>query len=149
MSSSSSNKRKASATTMGPPEGPSEKKARRSTPLETRLENLRETLADLQPTWEMCDPGFFMQEMRLTRTQIDGLDPTMIERFIATGVCDSILNALDFLDSQLLENSTPTGSQPVGRTRSYQQIRNDMVAYVELVRGGLKGPSWARVLRRY
>ena len=140
---SPSKKRKASATTIGPPE----KKARRPTALETQLENLRETLAELPPIWEMY-AGLFMEQMRHTREQIDGLTPNTIEEFIATGECDWLLNALDSLNYHLLENSTPMGSQPVERTLIYQDMRNAMIAYVELVRGGLEGPSWASVLRR-
>ena len=124
---------------MGPPEGPPGKKARRPTALETRLEDLQKTLAQLQPLWQTYDPGLFMQQMYQTCEEIGGLTPNTIEEFIATGESNVIFRILDGLDLHLLENTTPTGSQPVERTHLYQDIRNDMIAYVERVRGCLKG----------
>ena len=52
---------------MDPPEGPPEKKPKRPTALETKLDKLQETLAGLQPIWGRVDPGFFMVEMRQMR----------------------------------------------------------------------------------
>jgi len=49
---------------MGPPEGPPEKKAKRPTSLETKLEKLQATLAGIRPVWKMYDLDVFMEEMR-------------------------------------------------------------------------------------
>ena len=37
---------------MGRPEGPPEKKQKRVTPIETKLEKLRHTVAGFNPSWE-------------------------------------------------------------------------------------------------
>jgi hypothetical protein len=92
---------------MGPPEGPPEKKAKRSTPLETKLEKLQNTMAKLEPTWGMYDPGVFMESMRYNCKRVGALTHDMVEEFIATGECESLFLDLDLLHPTRWKNLLP------------------------------------------
>jgi hypothetical protein len=129
---------------MGPPEGPPNKKPKRLTPLETRLEKLRKTLAGLRPIWETFDPGMFMKQMHHTREQLNALTPETINEFISTGQ-EAVFDALDDLDVHLQEEIPSTSPYPPGL---YQQRRSTMSDFVGRVREALRGQSSVRVLRR-
>jgi hypothetical protein len=131
---------------MGPP-GPPQKKKKRPSPLETKLEALQNTLAGLQPIWMKYDPGIFMAQMRHMQKRIDGLTPDTIERFIATET-DDLLHALDALNHELLGETPSMGSQPLTKTDSDEKMRTIMRNYVGDVRGCLEGQSQVRILPR-
>jgi hypothetical protein len=131
---------------MGPP-GPPEKKQKRLSPLETKLQTLQRTLAGLQPIWMKFDPGIFMAQMRHIREQIDEVTPDAIGDFFATET-DTLLDALGFLDGELLGETPSMGSPPLTKTDSYQKTRKLMSDYVGRVRGSLEGQSQARILPR-
>lgn len=122
--------------TMGPPE----KRVKRTTPLETKLETLKRTLTSLQPIWECYDPGNFMEQMYHTRDQLGALTPDTVEEFISNGECTAVLDVLDLLDRSLGKTSS-MGPQPPGRSDLYQKVRNSMIAYVQDVQESLNGQS--------
>jgi len=117
---------------------PPNKKAKRPTPLETKLENLQWSLRGLRPIWEGFDPGLFMEQMRYTRKQIDALTPNMVGEFIETGECNQLLHGLDAIDHHLLEVTPSMSSRLLEWT---QRMRNDMSEYLGCVRESLKGQS--------
>ena len=133
--SASGSKRKASATSIGPPP----KKPKRPTQLETRLEELHETVARLMVIWEEVDPKIFMQ-LDHTRKRLNALTPDKVEKFIANGEYDDHSHILEIINDRLL-GKTSMGSQPLERTDSYQKVRNDMITYVRRVQECLEGQS--------
>jgi hypothetical protein len=139
-------KRKAAESPMGSP-GPPQKKKRRPSPVETKLEALQNTLAGLVPTWATRDPGTFMELMRHMQKRIDGLTPDTIEHFTGTET-DNLLEALDKVDEGLLGETPSMGSQPLKKTDSDEKMRTTMRNYVGDVRGSLEGQSQARILSR-
>ena len=136
-SSPGSEKRKAPDSDMGPPG----KRLKRTTPLERKLDALKEILTGLRPIWKNYDPGDFMEEMRLTREQVDALTPDKVEEFISSGACTAILDALDVLDDKFLLGTPSISSQPIQRSDSHQKMRNHMIAFVQRVRESLNGQS--------
>ena len=121
---------------MDPPGGPPIKKAKRPSALETKLENLKESLDGFNDIWEMYDPGYFMKQMHRTRARVAKLTPSTIQEFITSGVCDELPGILDALDHQLLTPSTDPQLLELTRT-----IRKGMSAYLGRVRQSLKGQS--------
>ena len=130
-----SNKRKASATFMGP----LEKKPKRPTALESKLENLQTAIAGFQPIWKEYAPDTFTEEMYYMRDQIAALTPDTIGTFIETSACEDALLSLDHLPDILLGKTTSIGSQPPERTNSHQRMHSAMLAYVGRVRECLNG----------
>ena len=119
---------------MDPPGSPPVKKAKRPSALETKLEELKESLDGFNEIWEMYDPGYFMKQMHQTRARVAKLTPSTIQQFITSQVCNSLPTTLDALDHQLL---TPcTDPQLLELTRT---MRKEMGAYVADVRRRLKG----------
>lgn len=131
-SGSGSNKRKASD--MGPPEGPPEKKAKRPTPLETKLIKVQKTIATVGPIWKSYDPGLFMEEIHHMRQQFDGLAPDGIAEFIASGDSDGVLSSLNVLDHYLQQAMN-------SKTSDHQKMLHDMLDFVGRIRESLKGQS--------
>lgn len=123
---------------MDPSEGPPEKKQKRLTPLETKLERLRHTLGGLQPIWKRYDSGLFMEMMRHTQDQIDRLTPETVEDFIANGPADWLLHSLDLLGHELLRETPFTPMSPE-RINLHQSMRHFMALYVGRVRESLQG----------
>ena len=138
-SSSTSSKRKAPDSPMGPPGGRPEKKKQRS-PLESKWETLRSTLTELLPHWEDYDGGHFMATMHHLRNQVEGVTTDEIAHHIETKN-DLYFLALDTVASNLQGESPSTGSQPLEGPHLYQQNRNAMRDYVRRVRGCLEGQS--------
>jgi len=131
-----SNKRKLSATSMGPPGGPPEKRVKRPTALEAKLDKLRKTLDGLWDLWEMYDPGYFMTTMRQIRDQVGELTPSTVQEFLTIRVCNELPTTLDALNYEM--RTASMGSLPLDLA---QTMRNDMIAYVEAVRRCWKGQS--------
>jgi len=77
-----------------------------------------------------------MVVMRQMRDRVGKLTPNTIDEFITNGECNGFSIALKELNHDL---QTPSeGPQLRERT---QNIRNDMIAYLERVRQCLKGQS--------
>ena len=134
--SNGSNKRKTMGTSMGPPGGSPEKKVKRPTALETKLDHLKKTLNRYEPFWEVYDPGHFIIQMRHTRDRVGELTPGAIQQFVASQECEDLPTMLDALDHELLTPSTDPQLLELTRT-----IRKSMSAHVEAVRCRLKGQS--------
>jgi hypothetical protein len=117
--------------------GPPEKKQKRLSPIDIKLEVLRKNIAYLLPLWEDYAPARFMETMRHMQKQIDEVAPDEIEHFITTKT-NHLLHTLDILDDELLK---ATHSQLLETAALYQPIRKDMREYVGDVRGCLEGQS--------
>ena len=118
---------------MGPPEGPPEKKHKRVTPIEARLEKMRHTVAGFNPSWEESGPVFFTKQMHHTQQMMNQLAPEMVEEFVASGEAAELLQALNMQHNNLRTAPIPPG--PI------KEMYDHMISYMTRVLESLRGQS--------